>query len=122
LAAETQLVMKAVSFAVAAAMPSHSTTSALTIQVQVAVNSAPLNTDKVKIFNVHDMKHVAEVYDAKKKTKMADARDLPGANSGGFSLRNNWATHNLGETGAEDRIHTVATVPTAPSQANKRTV
>ncbi len=68
------------------------------------------------------MKHVAEVYDAKKKTKMADARDLPGGNSGGFSLRNNWATHNLGETGAEDRIHTVATVPTAPSQANKRTV
>ena len=53
---------------------------------------------------------------------MADARDLPRGNSGGFSLRNNGATHNLGETGAADRIHTVSTVPTALSQANKRKV
>ena len=58
----------------------------------------------------------------KEKPNIADARDLPKGNSGGFSLYNNGATHNLGETGAADRIHTVATVPTAPSQANQRKV
>jgi hypothetical protein len=50
-------------------------------QAQVAVNSAPVNTDKVKIFNVHDMKHVAEVYDAKQHPEAVRVLDSYAATS-----------------------------------------